>query len=99
MDVATLFEHHIRIPVGLFSVGVHNAFERGSTSRRRKTLLDDMSEAPNKHLFMKYLNMFIEVDSFVPGMAPFLDRSFSPKWFKNHFPCDSPQDATQSSVV
>lgn len=56
-------------------------------------------ETPNKHLCMKHLNMFIEVDSFVRGMAPFMDRSFGPKWFKNPFPGDSPHVAAKSSVV
>ena len=56
-------------------------------------------EAPNKHLFMKYLSVFIEVNSFVPSMAPFVDRSFGPKWSKHHFPGDSPQATAQSSVV
>lgn len=56
-------------------------------------------ETPNKHLFMKYLNIFIKDNSFVPGMAPFVDQSFVPKWFKNPFPGDSPQAAAQSSVV
>lgn len=56
-------------------------------------------ETPNKHLFMKYLNMFIKADKFVPGMAPFADQSFGPKWFKDIFLRDFPQAATQSNVV
>lgn len=48
-------------------------------------------ETANKHLFMKYLNMFIEADNFAPGMASFVDRSFGPKWFKNPFSGDYPQ--------
>lgn len=56
-------------------------------------------EAPNKHLFMKYLSMFIEANSFVPGMDLFGDLSFGPKWFKNTSPGDSPQAVAQSSVV
>lgn len=47
-------------------------------------------ETPNKHLFMKYINMFIEATSFVQGIAPFVDQSFDPTWFKNPFPGDSP---------
>lgn len=47
-------------------------------------------EAPNKHLFMEYLNMFIKADPFVLCMGPFMDRSFGPKWFKSPFPGDSP---------
>lgn len=50
-------------------------------------------ETPEKHLFMKYRNMFIEADNFVPGMAPFMDRSFGLKWFKNPFLGYSPQAA------
>lgn len=50
-------------------------------------------ETPNKHLFMKYLNIFIEADKFAPGMALFLDRSFGQKWFKDPFPGESPQAA------
>lgn len=42
MDVATLVERHFRIPFGLSGVGARNVFEQGSTSRRRKTRLDDM---------------------------------------------------------
>lgn len=34
-------------------------------------------ETPNKHIFMKYLNMFIEADNFAPGMTPFVDRSLA----------------------
>lgn len=56
-------------------------------------------ETPNKHLFMKYLNMYIEADNFAPSMAPFVDQSFGPKWFKDPFPCESPQAAAQSNVV
>lgn len=56
-------------------------------------------ETPNKHFFMKYLNMFIEASSFVPGMATFVDRSFGPTWFKKPFPGGSPQVAALSSVI
>lgn len=56
-------------------------------------------ETPNEHLFMKYLNMFIEADKFFLGMAPFEDRSFGLKWFKDSFSGDSSQAATQSNVV
>ena len=51
-------------------------------------------ETPNTYIFMKYLNMFIEVDKFAPGMTPFTDRTFNPKWFKDPFPGGSPQAAT-----
>lgn len=47
-------------------------------------------KTPNKHLFMKYINMFIEATSFVPGMTPFVDRNFGLTWFKNPFPGDFP---------
>lgn len=56
-------------------------------------------ETPNKNLFMKYLSMFIKANYFVPGMDPFVDRSFGPKWFKNPFPGDSPQVVVLSSAV
>lgn len=55
--------------------------------------LTTCQETPKKHLFMKYLNMFIEADKFAPGMASFVDRTFSPKWFKDLFPGGSPQAA------
>lgn len=48
-------------------------------------------KTPNKHLFTKYLNMFIEAEKYAPGMAPFADRSLDPKWFKDPFPGDFPQ--------
>lgn len=64
-----------------------------------KLSLMTWQEAPNKHLFMKYLNMFIEAESFIPGMVPFVDQSFGPKWLKNPFLGDFPQAAAQSSVV
>lgn len=43
--------------------------------------------------------MFIEANSFDSGMAPFVNQSFGPKWFKNPFPGDYPEAAGQSSVV
>lgn len=52
--------------------------------------LTTFPETPNTHLFMKYLNMFIEADKFSPGMAPFADRTFVPKWFKDPFLGGSP---------
>lgn len=48
---------------------------------------------------MKYLNMFIEANKFSPGMAPFANRSFGPKWFKDPFPGDFPQVAAQSNAA
>lgn len=48
--------------------------------------LTTCQETANKHLFMKYLNMFIEADKFAHGMAPFPDRNFGLKWFKDPFP-------------
>lgn len=56
-------------------------------------------ETPNRHLFMKYINMFIEATSFIPGMSPFMDRNFGPTWFKNPFPGDPPQAAALSSAM
>lgn len=56
-------------------------------------------ETLNKHLFMKYLNMFIDADKFSPGMAPFVDRRFGLKWFKDPFPGEFPQAAAQSNAV
>lgn len=55
-------------------------------------------ETLNKHLFMKYINMFIEPTSFVPYMDPFVDQNFGPTWFKNPFPGDSPQATTLSNA-
>lgn len=81
---------HFRVSIGLSSVEAYDAFEPGSAYRRRKTFLDDLSRDPNKHLFMKYINMFIEATSFVQGISLFVDRNIGPTWFKNHFPGDSP---------
>lgn len=61
--------------------------------------LTTCQETPNKHLFMKYLNMFIEVDKFSPGMASFANRTIGPKWFKDPFPGVSPPDAAQSNAI
>lgn len=55
--------------------------------------LTTYQETRNTHIFMKYLNMFIEPDKFAPGMALFADRTFGPKWFKDPFPGGSPQTA------
>lgn len=52
--------------------------------------LTTCQETPNKHLFMKYLKMFIEENKFAPSMAQFADRTFGPKWFKDPFPGGSP---------
>lgn len=59
-----------------------------------KLALITCQETPNASIFMKYLNMFIEADKFAPGMAPFTDMNFGPKWFKDPFPGSSPQTAT-----
>lgn len=61
--------------------------------------LTTCQETPSANIFMKYLNMFIEADKFAPGMAPFADRSFGPKWFKDPFPRSSPQTAAQPNVI
>lgn len=61
--------------------------------------LTNYQETPNTSIFMKYLNMFIEADKFAPGMAPFADRNFGPKWFKDPFPDSSPQSGAQSNVI
>lgn len=61
--------------------------------------LTTCQETPNTHLFMKYLNMFIEVDKSAPGMTSFIDRPFGPKWFKDPFPGGSPQAAAQSNTI
>lgn len=56
-------------------------------------------ETPNKLIFMKYINMFIEATFFVPGMTFFVDQNFGLTWFKNPFPDDSPQAAALSNTV
>lgn len=61
--------------------------------------LTTCQETPNTNIFMKYLNMFIEADKFAPGMAPFADRNFGPKWFKDPFSRSSPQTAAQSNAI
>lgn len=61
--------------------------------------LTTCQETPNKHLFMKYLNMFIKADKFSLGMALLADRIFDLNWFKNPFPGGSPQAAAQSNVI
>lgn len=61
--------------------------------------LTTCQETPNKYLFMKYLNMFIEADKFAPSMAPFVDRTFNPKRFKDPFPGGSPQAVAQSNSI
>lgn len=66
---------------------------------RAKLALTTCQETPNTNVFMKYLNMFIEADKFAPGMTPFADRNFDPKWFKDPFPNNSPQTAAQSNII
>lgn len=61
--------------------------------------LTTWQETPNTHLFMKYLNMFIEVDKFAIGISLFVDRPFGPKWFKDPFPGGSPQAAAESNTI
>lgn len=61
--------------------------------------LTTCQETPNANIFIKYLNMFIEVDKFAPGMASFADRNFGPKWFKDPFPGSSPQTAAQANAI
>lgn len=61
--------------------------------------LTTCQETPNTSIFMKYLNMFIQVAKFSPGMAPFANKNFGPKWFKDPFPDSSPQTAAQSNMI
>lgn len=61
--------------------------------------LTTCQENPNKHLFKKYLNMFIKAHKFAPGMAPFANQTFGPKWFKDPFPGGFPQAATQLNAI
>lgn len=65
----------------------------------KRLALMTCQETPNKHLFMNYPNMFIKADKFAPSMTQFADQSFGPKWFKDPFSGEPPQDATQSNVV
>lgn len=53
----------------------------------------------NKHVFMKYINLFLEIHVFVSTMALFVDQSFCPKWFRNPLPSVTPPTAAHLNVI
>lgn len=61
--------------------------------------LTTCQETLNTSIFMKYLNMFNKADKFALGMAPFAERNYDPKWFKDPFLGSSPQTAAQSNTI
>lgn len=52
-----------------------------------------------KHVFMKYINLFLITNLFVSTMPPFMDRTFGPKWFRNLFPGVISPTAAQSNSI
>lgn len=39
-----------------------------------------------RFVFMKYVNMFLDTNTFVLAMASFMERRFGPDWFRDPFP-------------
>lgn len=50
-------------------------------------------DTPSDITFMKYINMFLELKTFVSTKAPFVDRRVGPTWFWNRFLGVTPPDA------
>lgn len=53
----------------------------------------------SKTLFMRYINMFVEANTFHQGMAPFHARKFGPSWFTNPFLALTPRTAVQPGLI
>ena len=90
MDFTTLVKCHFKYQLGYPVLERILRLNEDRPIEGARLALMTCQDTPNKHLFMKYLNMLIEADKFFPGMAPFADRSFGPKWLKDPFPGESP---------
>ncbi|KAI5438956.1 hypothetical protein KIW84_024619 [Lathyrus oleraceus] len=62
-----------------------------------KLALITPQETPLHRIFMKYIDLFLELTVFTSTMSPFVDCLVGPSWFR--FPCVSPLAAAMSNLV
>lgn len=57
------------------------------------------SHRSSADLFSMAFNVFLSCDLFTPSMAPFMNRTHGPTWFKSEFPTDSVEDEAEINAV